>query len=145
MATKPDATGTPTAIELLKEELAAAEDQAGQAEEKIAAARAEANAAKANVKRLHSALALLSGKPTNGFTSLSKESVRPYVERLLADGDVADAEFLERLQALLRKDGIATSGIALVLRHLKKDYGVDNVDGVWSLSPSEALAAPSKP
>jgi len=118
-----------------------AEDQAN---ERLQQAKADLAAAKAQVKRYQAALNLLTAQPLNGTSgSLTKDSVRPYVQRLLADGDVTDAEFSERLQAMLRKDGIATSGIALVLRHLKKEF---DVDGVWSLSPPAGpLASPSNP
>jgi hypothetical protein len=126
---------TPSAfLETLQSALDEAKAEQEQASQRLLTAKSDLATAKANVKRFETAFTLLSEQPQNG--SVTKDVVRPYLRQLLATGALADAELSERLQTLLRKDSIATSGIALVLRALKKEFV--GPDGSWSLPSSEA-------
>lgn len=126
-------------LESLQAALDDAKAKHGQANQQLQTAKAELATAKANVKRYETAFALLSEQPQNSSSgSVTKDVVRPYVRQLLAAGSLADADLSERLQTLLRKDGIATSGIALVLRALKKEFPASS-DGSWSLPASEVI------
>jgi multidrug resistance efflux pump len=129
---------TPAAfLDSLQAALDQAKAEQEQASQRLHTAKADLATAKANVRRFETAFTLLSEKPRNGSNgSVTKDVVRPYLRQLLATGALADAELSERLQTLLRKDSVATSGIALVLRALKKEFV--GPDGSWSLPSSEA-------
>lgn len=128
MSAKSTDPSTPTLIEHLEQDLAAAEAKEQSAQVEVEEAKALLAAAKDESKRLRKIIELYSGRAS---ASLTKKTIRPIVERLLKDGSkLSDDELRDRVKSELREKSIARTGLSLILRVLKKDF---SSNGVWSL------------
>jgi len=134
MVPEPGATGTSRLTELVQEQLAVAEANERKALAKIETAKGELATAKAEVKRHRTMLTYCSGTP--GATSLSKQTVRPIIEKLLKhDGPLPEKELLAKLEVALKANSLPLTGLSLVLRPLRSEF--IGPDGSWSLPVSE--------
>lgn len=129
MSSKTDTSSAPTLIEHLEKDLAAAEAKEQSALLQVEDAKSLLSAAKDESKRLRKIIELYSGKPSS---SLTKNSIRPIIERLLRDGDsLPESDIREGVEAELREKSVARTGLSLILRVLKKEFASD---GVWSMA-----------
>lgn len=139
MATKPDATGAHTLVELITEQLKAAEAAETQARENIEAAKIELTAARAEVKKHRTMLFYCTGQASS--TTLTKQNVRPIVERLLKEaGPLSEADLQPKLEIALKEESLPLTGLALVLRPLRSEFA--DTQGKWSIGDS-AHASPA--
>lgn len=142
MSAKSTDPSTPTLIEHLEQDLAAAEAKEQSAQVQVEDAKVLLSAAKDESKRLRKIIELYSGKAS---ASLTKKTIRPIVERLLKDGSaLSDDDLRDRVESELREKSIARTGLSLILRVLKKEF---SSNGVWSLEtarnvPSETVSKP---
>lgn len=128
MSTRATDPSTPTLIEHLEQDLAAAEAKVQNAQVQVDDAKALLSAAKDESKRLRKIIELYAGKSS---PSLTKKTIRPIVERLLKDGStLSDDELRDRVEAELREKSIARTGLSLILRVLKKEF---SSNGVWAM------------
>ncbi len=139
MATKPDATGAHALVELITEQLKVAEAAVSLAQEEIEAGKADLLAARAEVRKHRTMLSYCTGNASS--MTLTKQNVRPLVERLLkAGGPLSEADLQPKLESALKEASLPLSGLALILRALKREYM--SADGRWSLPSGSTSTFP---
>jgi hypothetical protein len=141
MPARPDPHPSLRLLESLNEALAAAEAAERDAKTQLDAAKAAHTAATAEVKKHRTMLVLYTGKTPGG--SLNKDTVRPVVERLLASGPLPEKDLLKRLESEVKAQQISLSGLALVVRPLRKEFAA--ADGNWSLPASVSKSNHGRP
>ena len=128
MATHTDSPSGDTHKQLQKELIAAeAKEQTAQAQ--VEAAKAALTAAKSESKKLRTIIELYVGRPSS--TSLTKKTVRPLVEQVLAIGPLPEKELLSQLDAEVQSRNLTRVGLSLVVRSLRREFA--DASGRWSI------------
>jgi hypothetical protein len=133
MATKADGPLQDTLREQLQQSLSEAQALEQKALAQLEEAKANLAIAKAEAKKLRAMIELYAGKTSGG--SLTKKSVRPLVQQLLDTAPLPESEVLSALESTLRNQGKPLTGLALIIRSLRKDFA--DSDGTWRLPTSD--------